>query len=245
MAVATATIVVDRVGPSAERDASGGASRSAYQARLEELAGRARPARRRGPLGAGPLPGRDGADQPAADGDPAVGRGAARALHRARPDARSGCRMPSASATRWPSANDRLLAQMNEVSASLTSADLRRRPRRRRSRPSRARSPRRWRPATSRTTERADADRSSSPSSSSGSKMNSRAPGRDGRPARAGDRAVVRAAREAVQEDRPRRRQPDRHGAQHLFRPGRPARRGHGLAPARSTTPRSAPASTG
>ena len=45
---------------------------------------RARPARGRGALGAGPVPARHGAGQPAADGDPAVGRGAARTVGGAR-----------------------------------------------------------------------------------------------------------------------------------------------------------------
>ena len=85
MAVATATVAIDFVGGSGDDPRGGdpeglpGAARGARR--------RARPARRRGALGADPLPDRHEADQPAADGAAAVGRAAARADHRARPDA--------------------------------------------------------------------------------------------------------------------------------------------------------------
>ena len=70
------------------------------------------------------------------------------------------------------------------------------------------------------------------------------APGRDGRPAGAGGRHVLRAAGEADQDRRPRRGQPDRDGQDRLFRPGRAGRRRRGQHAGRSTIRRSTAGST-
>ena len=70
------------------------------------------------------------------------------------------------------------------------------------------------------------------------------ATGRDGGPARAGCRDVVRADGGDVRERRPRRRHADRHGEEDAFRRGRPARHADRLVEVVRRSRRSAPAST-
>ena len=226
MAVATATVVVDVVaaGPGASQAV---VIRDAYRARLESLAAErdqraaeARSAQERFQVAMQQISRQQTAILQAVE----ERRELAIAL-----DAMRG-RLTEAVAQRdsVASTNDRLLAQMNEVSATLTrrgatGADLTETLR-----------------VVSAALSDAVADRDLASEERAALaqeladlelkvQVNNAAPGRDGGPARAGGRHVLRAAGADVPEERRRRRQPDRHRPQHLFRPGRPARRAGGF----------------